>query len=53
MAATTQNGKYTIIGWFPPRWNGDCFAMVEGIGLCRYSNKLSAILIPGVGWVIY
>lgn len=32
--------------------NGDCEMLVTGFGWCRYSAKLSAVLING-GWFTY
>ena len=49
----TANGKYIIDGFKMTNDNGNGFMMVRNIGWCEYSNKLSSVLIPNVGWVTY
>lgn len=55
VSATTKNGQYKIYAWAfdDLDLSGDCFALVDGFGWVRYSNKLGAILIPGAGWNTY
>jgi hypothetical protein len=52
MMATTVNGKYIIDDW---KYDDDftTFAMVRNIGWCKFSPRLSAVLIPNVGWMTY
>lgn len=49
----TADGTYIIDGWHIVNENGDGFALVRNVGWVRYSNKLSAVLIPNVGWRVY